>query len=140
MAFCSKCGATVPDGTRFCPQCGREVAAAGAAAPAAQPTSAAAGFFASLLDFSFTTFVTAKIIKVLYGLAFLVAGLLSLFWIVTAFAASTVFGILTLLIGAPLFCLITVVYARVLLELIIVVFRIAEHTGEMAQRARGGGA
>src|SRR5215469_11147925 len=30
MAFCGKCGSSVPDGAPFCPQCGAQVAAAGA--------------------------------------------------------------------------------------------------------------
>lgn len=38
MAFCSKCGTNVPDGTAFCPKCGT---AQGSAAPAAAPTSGA---------------------------------------------------------------------------------------------------
>ncbi|MBZ5701633.1 MAG: hypothetical protein LAN84_07275 [Acidobacteriia bacterium] len=38
MAFCGKCGASVPEGTAFCGSCGGRV---GAAAPA--PTGAAAG-------------------------------------------------------------------------------------------------
>ena len=30
MAFCGKCGSSVPDGAPFCPQCGAQVAAVGA--------------------------------------------------------------------------------------------------------------
>jgi uncharacterized membrane protein len=33
MAFCGKCGSSVPDGAPFCPQCGAPVAAAGAPPP-----------------------------------------------------------------------------------------------------------
>src|SRR5579862_3280291 len=33
MAFCGKCGSSVPEGAPFCPQCGAQVAAAGAPAP-----------------------------------------------------------------------------------------------------------
>jgi uncharacterized membrane protein len=33
MAFCGKCGSSVPDGAPFCPQCGAQVAAAAGPAP-----------------------------------------------------------------------------------------------------------
>jgi hypothetical protein len=51
MAFCTECGATVPDGTKFCIECGKPVGeaaqpipamAAAQAAPAPQPTPAMA--------------------------------------------------------------------------------------------------
>ena len=35
MAFCGKCGSSVPDGAPFCPQCGAPVAAAAAPQPVA---------------------------------------------------------------------------------------------------------
>jgi len=37
MAFCTKCGAQVPDGTAFCTSCGASIAAAAPAAAAPQP-------------------------------------------------------------------------------------------------------
>ena len=40
MAFCSKCGSSVPDGTGFCPQCGTGIGAA--AIPQPFPASPAA--------------------------------------------------------------------------------------------------
>ena len=33
MAFCNQCGASVPDGTRYCPSCGTEQSAQAAAQP-----------------------------------------------------------------------------------------------------------
>jgi len=33
MAFCGKCGSSVPDGAPFCPQCGAQIGAAAAAPP-----------------------------------------------------------------------------------------------------------
>lgn len=45
MAFCTKCGAQVPDGTAFCTSCGAAIAPAAAPAPQAapeQPAQAAA--------------------------------------------------------------------------------------------------
>jgi len=37
MAFCSKCGAQVPDGTAFCTQCGNQIAAPAAYQPPPPP-------------------------------------------------------------------------------------------------------
>jgi hypothetical protein len=93
-------------------------------------------FVESLLDFSFTSFVTSKIIKLLYGLSILGAGLTAVIMIVCAFAMSALAGIFTLIIVAPLAFAIIVVYSRVLLEIIIVVFRISEHAAEIAANTR----
>lgn len=94
------------------------------------------GFLESLFDFSFTTFITTKLIKVLYGLWIAGAGLTALFLIIAGFRASSGVGIVMLLFVAPLVFLLSVIYARVLLELIIVVFRIAEHAAEIAAQGR----
>jgi len=94
------------------------------------------GFLGSLFDFSFTSFVTSKIIKLLYGLSMAGAGILCLFLIMTGFGISSSIGVVTLLIVAPLAFSILVIYARVTLELIIVMFRISEHTAEIAKQGR----
>lgn len=93
-------------------------------------------FVESLMDFSFTSFVTSKIIKLLYGLSILGAGLTAVIMIVCAFAMSALAGIFTLVIVAPLAFAIIVIYSRVLLEIIIVVFRISEHAAEIAANTR----
>lgn len=94
----------------------------------------APGFLGSLFDFSFSSFITTQIIKVLYGLCMLGAAFLALFVIVSGFAVSTGVGVLALFIGAPLAFLVTVIYSRVMLELIIVVFRISEGITQIAQQ------
>ena len=93
-------------------------------------------FIESLMDFSFTAFVTSKIIKLLYGLSIVGAALVGLVLIVGAFVTSTLAGIFTLLVIAPLVFAIVVIYSRVLLEIIIVVFRISEHSAEIAANTR----
>ncbi len=93
-------------------------------------------FIESLMDFSFTAFVTSKIIKLLYGLSIVGAALVGLVLIVGAFVTSTLAGIFTLLVIAPLVFAIVVIYSRVLLEIIIVVFRISEHAAEIAANTR----
>jgi len=91
-----------------------------------------AGFFASLFDFSFTEFITTKLIKFLYGLGMLLGGVMALGLIIAGFAQSAIMGIVFLVLS-PLVFLLYVIGARVWLELVIIVFRIAEHTAEIAK-------
>ena len=96
------------------------------------------GFFGALFDLSFSSFVTTKIIKVLYVIAIVLAGLGALVWVIAAFTDSVGLGLLTLIVLAPLVFLLYVIYARVLLELLIVIFRIMETNVELVQLQRGG--
>src|SRR5262245_9012275 len=79
----------------------------------------AKGFLASLFDYSFSTFITSRIIKVLYILTTIVLVLWTIAVILWAFNASTGLGIGMLLIGGPIFFLISLIYSRVVLELIM---------------------
>jgi Domain of unknown function (DUF4282) len=90
------------------------------------------GFFASLLDLSFSSLITGKIIKVLYVMSLVVGAVAALTYIVLAFTQSTAFGILMLLVLAPLATLLYVVYSRVVLEVVIVLFRILETNQQIA--------
>jgi hypothetical protein len=96
------------------------------------------GFFASLFDFSFTALITSKIIKLLYALSVVGAGLSTLAFIVSGFSNSVVLGMVMLLIGGPLYFFLVVIYARVFLEIIMVLFQMAEHTAEIAAQGRRG--
>jgi len=100
------------------------------------------GFFGTLFDFSFDHYVITGMIKVLYGVAIFVAGAygLTTFIALTAagFRESPGMGVLGLLggiIGGPLVFLLIVICARVYLEVLIVIFRIAEHTEQIASGA-----
>ncbi|MCW2993682.1 MAG: hypothetical protein JWQ18_1177 [Conexibacter sp.] len=84
------------------------------------------GFFGSLFDLSFTSFITTKIIKVIYVLTLVGIALVALFFIVGAFKESAALGLFVLVFGAPIGAVIYAVYARVILEFIIQVFRIGE--------------
>lgn len=98
------------------------------------------GFFASLFDTSFSSFITTKIIKVLYILTMVLLGLVALGFVVSAFTVSTGFGLLTLVILAPLMFLLYLIYARVVLELFIAIFRIMETNFELVALSRQGSA
>ncbi len=86
------------------------------------------GFFESLFDLSFTSFVTIKLVKILFILSLAGIGLAYLFFTISAFATDTGFGVLVLLIIGPLFVFSYTLLYRVLFELIIVLFRIFENT------------
>jgi hypothetical protein len=153
---CPNCGATVNPNARFCPQCGATVAQSprepGYATPRAQPgpggpaaignppsdtpITDAGTFFGALFDFSFSEFITTRIIKVLYILAIILSGLAGL-GIFATFASqggtAAIFG----LVLAPIVFLVYVIVARVWMEIIIVIFRIAEYAREIARNSRG---
>ncbi len=95
------------------------------------------GFMTALFDFSFTAFVTPKIIKVLYVLATVLVSLWTLVLILAAFNESGSLGVLMLVIGGPLFFLLAIIYARVFLELVIVFFRINGNVQELRDGRSG---
>jgi len=92
-------------------------------------------FLSALFDFSFSEFVTTKIIKILYGILIVLAGVAALVAIISGFTNSVGQGILMLILS-PLVFLLYVILARVWLELVIVIFRIAENVGEIAERKK----
>jgi hypothetical protein len=92
------------------------------------------GFIGSLFDFSFSTFVTPKIIKVLYGLVTIWTVLVALVIAIIGFKTGGVAGgIFTLVIIVPLFVLLTLGVYRVVLEAFMVVFRIYEETKKISE-------
>jgi len=87
------------------------------------------GFFASLFDFSFTEFLTIKIIKLLFILGIIGAALGSLFYLIKDFGLSS-------LLIAPLIFIASVFLLRIWLELVMVVFRIADNTTQLVDLGR----
>ncbi|MDH3604232.1 MAG: DUF4282 domain-containing protein [Candidatus Tectomicrobia bacterium] len=89
----------------------------------------------SLFDFSFTEFITTRIISILFILGVVVSGLGALGFIISGFASSVGRGILFLILS-PIIFLIHVLIARIWCEIVIVVFRIAENTGRLVDQNR----
>ena len=86
-------------------------------------------FLRCIFDFSFDEFVTTRIIKLLYGI--------TLFGSVVLAHKAVENGLYTLpwkWFSGILCYLLFIVISRVFFELIIVVFRIAENTGKIADR------
>jgi hypothetical protein len=84
------------------------------------------GFLGALFDFGFTSFVTPKVIKVLYMLIVIGTIVSALVFTIVVFKASVMFGFLMLVFGDPLFILITLAIYRVILEFFVITFRVAE--------------
>lgn len=94
------------------------------------------GFFGSLFDFSFTSFVTPKIIKVLFILGVLVVSLYAVIMLgvgLLSMVQGRVGAGLGAILLAPIVFVLGLCYVRVLLELMVAIFRIAENTSQLAQ-------
>lgn len=148
--FCRQCGNRLELGSLFCANCGTKANPSSSGSHFSGTTSTAmfgaqtkefvdslqlAGFLKSLFDFSFTSLITTKLIKILYGLSIAGAALWSLFVVILMLTYSPGAG-LVMLILSPLFFVFAVSYTRLVLEMIIVIFRIAEHAAEIAQQGR----
>lgn len=96
----------------------------------------ARGFFGSLFDLSFGSFVTVRIIGILYVISMVVIALYPLFPVISAFAINEIVGVLALLVLGTLVFLLATIYVRVLLKVVMVFLRIAENTSEMVRQGR----
>jgi hypothetical protein len=92
------------------------------------------GFVGSLFDFSFTSFVTPKIIKVLYVLFTIWTVIWALILLRLGFHYGLAAGIFVLIVVEPVFILLTLGVCRVILEAFMVVFRIYEETKKVSER------
>ena len=118
------------------PTQGTEYAEQGTTAHSSAAHASAKGFVGSLFDFGFNSFVTPKVVKVVYVLIMAGLALAELGYLIFAFKTSMVFGIISLVILCPLTFFVYLALWRILLELFIVVFRIADDI--RAIRERGG--
>ena len=149
--FCRQCGNRLEVGSLFCANCGTK---ASTSASGPDPTREKEnsiveslqkrgfieslrpkGFLESLFDFSFTSLITTKLIKFLYAVSMLALALGLLLFVIRGFQESPDTGV-TKLLFAALFFFFVVCYLRLISEIFIVVFRIAEHTAEIAQQGR----
>ncbi|MBN2310971.1 MAG: DUF4282 domain-containing protein [Candidatus Hydrogenedentes bacterium] len=92
------------------------------------------GFFAGLFDFSFSEFITVRLIPVIYFISLLGAALGALGVFISAAATKSVGAILISLVMAPAAFFLSVLLTRIWLEMLIVVFRIAENTGRLVEQ------
>jgi Domain of unknown function (DUF4282) len=116
------------------------------------------GFIGSLFDLSFSSFVTVRLVKVLYVLTLVLLGIAYVAIAIALFSSNdeqavsigvdgelqtddggggnTVLGVLWLLIFGPLMIFFYTLLYRVFFELIVVVFRIYENTRDQLALTR----
>jgi hypothetical protein len=114
-----------------------EAGSAGAAGYIAPPEqfSDAKGFAASLFDFGFTSFVTPKVVKVVYVLIMIMLGFGGVASAIIAFEfGGSIAGIFTLVIVVPLVFLVYLSLWRIALEIFVVIFRLAEDVRAIRER------
>jgi hypothetical protein len=92
------------------------------------------GFLGALFDFGFTSFVTPKVVKVLYVLIVIGTVVSALVSTIIVFKASATLGFLMLIFGDPLFILVALAIYRVILEFFVVAFRAAEDIRVLRER------
>jgi hypothetical protein len=104
-----------------------------------RPTDAdTTGFLGALFDLGFTSFVTPKIIKVLYVLVMIGTVVSTLAFTIIVFKANTAFGIVALAFGDPLVILVILAVFRIFLEFFVVIFRAAEDIRALREGGRAG--
>ncbi len=86
----------------------------------------AKGFFASLTDFSFESFVTPKIIKLVYFLILIGVSFSALAFLVSSAMTKGAVGFIIGLIGAPIILILGAVMGRVYVEIIMLAFKILQ--------------
>ena len=84
-------------------------------------------FFGSLFDFSFTTFITAKLIRFLFGAGIILGAIFGVITIVGAFTQALTAGLISLVV-TPIAYVLGIIVLRIWLELIMILFKIEENT------------
>jgi Domain of unknown function (DUF4282) len=88
-------------------------------------TSTEKGFFGSLFDFSFNSFVTPKIVKLVYVVSTIAVAIGYLAFVVIGFKASVGAGVGVLLVGA-LVAIVYLAFIRMTLEFYYAIVRMSE--------------
>jgi TM2 domain-containing membrane protein YozV len=95
-----------------------------------QPVSAK-GFFSSLFDYSFSSLITTRIVKVVYVIVTVVFSLMALGYLIF-FISRGGAGIIVGIIVVPIAWLLYMIWARITLEVLIVIFRIGDDVRAIA--------
>ena len=91
------------------------------------------GFLAALFDFSFSRFVSTKLVVVAYIFSLMLVLFGVVYSVVMSFSSSFWSGIWSL-IFAPVVFVVVLTLIRVWLEFVVVVFRIADHVHKIAEQ------
>lgn len=135
--FCTDCGASNKDDANFCVNCGEsfdELKRKEKFSRTAIAFFKQISFLKILFVFSFGGSVTSNIIKFLYALSILWAGIIGFIVVMVGLYSPTRLGILAF-VCAPLIFLLMVTYSRILLEMVIAIFRLANHPAQAAGKS-----
>jgi hypothetical protein len=105
--------------------------------PAGQPYSASLegkSFIRSLFDFSFSSFVTLRVIRVLYVLITVLYTLVALAVFISLLAQHTAGSVVGAIIGVPIAYFIYLTIARISLEVLMVIFNIGKDVRRIRER------
>jgi hypothetical protein len=91
------------------------------------------GFFRYIFDFSFSEFITTKIIKFLYGISVCCSAIIP-YYVIEESNYLLLIDPDYLIYVIPLASCACILVSRVFFEFLMVVFRIAENTGKIADR------
>lgn len=92
------------------------------------------GLLAAVFDFSFTTFVTLRLVRAAYVLIVVAAGVVALLVLIAGISRGGVAALGSLIV-ATLGFFFAITIARIGLEAAAVFFRIADHAAEVAEQA-----
>jgi len=92
------------------------------------------GFFASLFDFGFTSFITLRFLSVIYGVVVVLILLTSVIILVASLSQGGIYAGLAIVV-IPIVTLVYLVVTRVSLEIVALFFRIGENTSLMVAAA-----
>jgi Domain of unknown function (DUF4282) len=96
-------------------------------------------FFSGLFDFSFKEYITPKVIRVIFVILIIFAGLGALFGLIFAFAGfgrNVAFGLLGVILVVLGFFL-SVIFYRIFLEVVSALFRINDNIATLVQLSGG---
>lgn len=97
----------------------------------------AKGFFPSLFDFGFTSFVTLRFLKLIYTVLVALILLAGLIFLIAGLSRGGGAAVVSIVL-VPLVTLLYLIFARIYVELIALFFRIGENTAVMAAALAGG--
>jgi len=89
-------------------------------------------FFGSLFDFSFQSFITPTIIKILFVIGIILTAIFTIIGIVFSFIAGIAPGILMLILS-PIVFILYVLAVRIYLEILIILFRMQNDIAKLAE-------
>ncbi|MGO9055973.1 MAG: DUF4282 domain-containing protein [Candidatus Binataceae bacterium] len=144
LVDCTNCGHKVSTLAPACPSCGAPPSASPApnssSAGIREPTTLLRdekGLLATVFDLSFKHFVTLRIVRWLFVLGIVAITIAAVISMITGFDPKYSAGHPAVIIAlTPIVWLGLVIALRVALETMVVLFRIAENTGDMAARGQ----